>query len=83
MLMASPDTRPGRGVIFSSSLSRDHILRGVQIGVARKEGRVVIMDDAPSTVDRRPRLNLPEKPTDPILRRVQQQVRDRKLEGHG
>ena len=83
MLMASPDTRIGRGIIFSSSLSGDHILRNVQRDVARREGYAIIEDDAPSTTDKKPRLNLPEKPTDPILRRVQNLVRDRELKGHG
>ena len=81
--MASPDTRIGRGIIFSSSLSGDHILRNVQRDVARREGYAIIEDDAPSTTDKKPRLNLPEKPTDPILRRVQKLVRDRGLKAHG
>ena len=60
MLMASHEKRAGKAIL-SSSLSGDRILRRVQIEVARREGRAVIVDDAPASPYKGPKLNLPKK----------------------
>ena len=81
--MASPDTKPGRGVLFSSSLSGDRILRNVQRDVARREGYAIIEDDAPLLSDGRPRLNFLPRVTDPILGKVWKAVaREERQKSH-